>query len=436
MPDQLVLPLRAQALIKVHSLSKGNWTLVVEAVRPECRGKWMDKAHTALEVGLNDAAINYFWSAVEGDLRTKIMAYGVEYFAPAINKPDLRTLDDLKTEVQAHELIDGCYALGIIGQEAHFFLHHARELRNFFSTAHEPIGELDRLETLNFIKNSVKYVLCFEPPPPGFSIKDLISHLASEPLRDPEELIAMVRAQSSRIHGPMLHNLFSQWIHPTANSTLKQNVGLIAPEVWKLCNEQSRTEVAQRYASLRELPTPSSADEALNFLKLVGGVGYVPSDIRYAIFRRFAQNLLDAYSGYENFHNEPPHARSLAELGSKMPPQAAGIYVKAVLLSFVGNFYGHSFAAEPYTKAMICAFEAPCLQALEYLLEHDAFVAAVLTEARPSRRLKVLADLVVQKTMSSALAKKVQMIQKQSEEKIRTYFTGVHARCEAQSQPK
>ncbi len=436
MADQLVLPLRAQPLVKVDSLSKSNWALVVEAVRPECRGKWLDKAHTALEVSLNDAAINYFWAAVETDLRTKIMAYGIEYFGAAINKPDLRNLDDVKTDVQAHELIDGCYALGIIGQEAHFFLHHAREVRNFFSTAHEPIGELDKLETLNFIKNSVKYVLCFEPPPPGFSIKELIAHLATEPLRDPEELLAMIRAQSSRIHGPMLHNLFSQWIDSAASPTLKQNIALIAPEVWKLCGEQTRAEVAQRYASLRELPTPSSADEALNFLKLVGGVGYVPSDIRFAIFRRYAQSLLDAYSGWQNFYNEPPHARALAELGSNVPPQAAAIYVKAVFLSYVGNSYGHAWTAEPYTKTMIAAFGTACLQALDYLLENDAYVAAVLTESKPCRRLRAVADLVGQKTLSSSLAKKVEMLQKQDADKIAVHFGAIHARCAAQSQPK
>ena len=59
---ELALPERFGNIEKVDNLVTG-WDNVKLAIRPECRDeKSIDKAKTAIEVGLNDAAINYFWN--------------------------------------------------------------------------------------------------------------------------------------------------------------------------------------------------------------------------------------------------------------------------------------------------------------------------------------------------------------------------------------
>jgi hypothetical protein len=143
--SELALPERFGHLEKVDNLVTG-WEDVRLAIRPECRDeKSIDKAKTAIEVGLNDAAINYFWNLAMNDLHKKIIVYGIEYFSSSINwdgKP-LKTIEDLR-EVKDHQLITGAFALGIIPTEAHFFLQQCREIRNNFSTAHFPMGEIDK----------------------------------------------------------------------------------------------------------------------------------------------------------------------------------------------------------------------------------------------------------------------------------------------------
>lgn len=424
---ELILPSRAKSLSRIDGLNNSNWTLLVEAIRPEARGSYLDKAQRALGVELNDAAINYFWNAVEADLRKKVMSYGIEYFGAAINKPSLRNLDDLKDEVKAYELLEGCYGLGIIGEEAHFQLQHAREIRNCFSAAHESIGELDRLETLNFIKNSVKYVLCFEPPAPGFQIKEFIAYLAHEDI-SLEETVAMLQSQSSIIYGPLLHNFLSSWIDSSILPTLKSNIKLIAPEVWKLSDEKIRSEIGQRYASLKQRPTPDAAREALEFVKLVNGISYIPTNFQYAIFKRYAQNLIEAYSGWNNFQNETQHSRALSELGTDVPQEVATTYTKAILLSYVGNSYGYSNGAESYNELLIQAFTPTSINALFNVLSHDPLVAVTLIATKPLNRLKLLMEMIKDKSLNPSQQTQLKFIEQSDLNKLKNHFKSVHAK--------
>lgn len=425
MVNELVLPESARALVKVDGLTPKTWALIRTAIRPEYQGTYLDKAQIAVRVDLSDAAVGYFWSAVEAALRHKVVAYGIEYFASAVNKPDLRSEEELREEVKAHELIDGCFALGVIGAEAHFYLHHCREIRNKFSMAHEALGELDRLETFNFIKNCVKYCLCFEPPAPGFSVRDLIESLSSGSIQ-PEEAIALIQAQSNRIYGPLLHSFFSQWVEPTCTPQLKASIRVIAPQLWKWCVDDIRSSLGQRFASLRDRTSADASQEAMEFLKIVDGVRYIPRTLRFAIFSYYARNLIDAYSGWENFYNEPKHAKALRELGTDIPPEAAVVYAKAVLLSFIGNSYGHAWDAETYNKEMLVGASASVVNGVFHVLQKDPLAITTLQESRPAARLKELMELLREKTLALSQQKVREFVFKSSVNQIQHHFAMIH----------
>lgn len=426
MANELILPEPAQALVKVDSLTPKTWALIKSAIRPEYQGTYLVKAQLAIRVNLNDAAVAYFWGTVEAALRHKVLAYGIEYFGSAVNKPDLRSGEDLREEVKAHELIDGCFALGIIGAEAHFYLHHCREIRNMFSMAHEALGELDRLETFNFIKNCVKYCLCFEPPAPGFSVRDLIESLSAGSIQ-PEEAVALIQAQSSRIYGPLLHSFFSQWIEPTCPPQLKASVRLIAPQLWKWCTDDVRSSVAQRYASLRDRTSADASREALQFLKIVDGIRNIPRTLRFAIFNYYARNLIDAYSEWENFYKEPEHAKALRELGLDVPPETAVVYAKAVLLSFIGNLYGRAWSAESYNREMLVGASASVVNGLFNVLQRDPLVVATLQHSKPAVRLKELMELLREKTLTTPQQKVMEFVLNSATAKTQHHFATIHA---------
>ncbi|MBS1726429.1 MAG: hypothetical protein JST51_06880 [Armatimonadetes bacterium] len=392
------IPVRAEALVASTSITDQQWSLVQSAVRPELVTPYFNRTQLALAAGLPDAAINYVWNVLEEDLRQRVMSYGIDYFASAIGRPNLRSIDDLREDVKSIDLLDGCFALGIIGDEALFHLQHCRELRNKFSAAHYPLSIPDPLETANFIKNCVKYALCHDLPSAGFSIKEYIDHLdnADADLAESEEFL---RSQSSRIHGPLLNRLFDEWMKPEISNELRKAIRVIAPKLWGLTSESVRTSVAMRYASIRERPKPNDADSAREFLVLVKGLTYVPEGLQAAIFKRFAQNLLDAYEGPGNYYTEPAQARALAELGNAVPTQAAPLYMKSITLSFVGNFYGHAWNAEPHTRQCFLGATNISMSALQNILATDATVASILTSSKPAKRFAILADLIKNKAI-------------------------------------
>lgn len=400
MSSKLTLPERFKNIEQVDNLVVG-WENVKLAIRPECRNDTcLEKAKVALQVNLNDSAINYIWNLTIFDLYKKIEKYGIDYFASAINwdgKP-LKKLDDLQ-EVKDYQVIDGAYALGILPDEAQFFLQQCREIRNKFSAAHYPMGELDKFETMNFIKNCIKYVLTYDLPAPGIQIKDLINSLSQEKLNKGEEISFIIENQSKRIHGAILHNLFNNFIKQDCNANLKYNIKLIAPKLWEIVDEEVKSSIASKFTSLKDIKGQDEANEALAFLKLVDGVSYIPEGYRDIIFAKHARLLIDAHFGMNNFYNEPGYARDLASLGYDVPSSAVQAYVKAIVLSFIGNYYGISNNAQSYNADMISNLSQSGVRALFRIISKDNQVVRELTSISPAGRLKVMMELLKEKTM-------------------------------------
>jgi hypothetical protein len=422
--SELALPERFGHLEKVDNLVTG-WEDVRLAIRPECRDeKSIDKAKTAIEVGLNDAAINYFWNLAMNDLHKKIIVYGIEYFSSSINwdgKP-LKTIEDLR-EVKDHQLITGAFALGIIPTEAHFFLQQCREIRNNFSTAHFPMGEIDKFETFNFIKNCIKYVLTFDLPAPGLQIKDLVESLTLERLDSTDEINAIIESQSSKMHGPILHNLFSSFIKQDCDPNLKHNIRMLAPNLWELVSEEVKSNIAAKFTSLRDIQGKDAANEALEFLKTVNGVEFIPESFKEIIFKKHAQALIDAHNGWDNFHHEPGYARDLASLGPNVPLSAMYTYVKATLLSFVGNGYGIANSAQKYNTEMISNLSQSGVRMLFKILDTDIDVTRELSNSAPVQRLIGVMDLIKDKTMLPKQKEMYEFITSKKSHEIKGHFS-------------
>lgn len=400
MSCDLVLPERFKNIERVDNLVKG-WENVKLAIRPDCRNDiCLEKARVALEVDLNDAAINYFWNLTILDLQKKIEKYGIDYFASAINwdgKP-LRKIDDLR-DVKDYQIIDGAYALGILPDEAQFFLQKCREIRNNFSSAHYPMGDLDRFETMNFIKNCIKYVLTYDLPVPGIQIKDLIERLSRESLNKGEEINYIIESQSGRIHGAILHSLFNRFIDRDCDVILKNNIKLIAPRLWGMVDDEVKSSIASKFVSLKDIQGQDEANEALSFLKMVDGVSFIPQGFLDVIFTKHSRRLLDAHFGVNNFYSEPGYARELKSLGYNVPVSVMQLYVKAVLLSYVGNCYGISHDAQIYNEGMITNLSQTGLRYLFKVISKDVQVIRELSSSLPASRLKNMMGLIKDKTM-------------------------------------
>lgn len=402
MANELTLPGRYQHMNEVTQLSSG-WDNIKLAIREDYRqDPILEKAKKACDVGLNDAAINYIWNLTMYDLYRKIFTYGIEYFSSAINwsGAPLRTVEDLR-EIKDYQIISGAYSLGILLPESHFYLQYCREIRNNFSTAHYPMGEIDGIELLNFIKNCIKYVLTFDLPRPGLQIKELVSQLSEEKIEDIETTMLAVEGQALKIRSAITHSLFSLFIKQDCDPVLKSNIRQVAPRIWQTLDDESRSNVAIRYTSLNDVKSYDEAKEAKEFLAMVGGIGYIPEDNRAIIFNQVAQKFLDAHYGWNNFYNEPTYAKDLLSLGKDVPVISLKGYVRSIVMSYVGNSSGVSNGAQVYNKKMLESLSQSGVDMVFRLFEDDLDLIWAMTATRPATRMQSLMDLLKEKTISS-----------------------------------
>ena len=423
----IIYPERYKNIEGVENISAG-WDYVVKAIRDDYqKDPILVKAKMAIDVGLNDSAINYFWNLTMYDLYRKIVAYGIDYFKSAINwtGAPLKTISDLR-EVKDYQIISGAYSLGIIPAESHFFLQQCREIRNNFSTAHYPMGEIDKMEVANFIKNCIKYVLTLDLPAPGMQIKDLIDQMRAEKLTDCGKLLLAIESQAPSIREAILHNLLSNFIKQDCVPNLKYNIKQVAPKVWNMADDDVRSNVAARYTSLKDVKSEDEAKETEEFLKMVDGIKYIPEDNRAIIFNRYAQEFLDAHFGWDNFYNEPSYAKNLLSLGSEVPQTSLRLYVLSILMLFIGNSYGVSDGAQPYNRQMLLNLPQSGVNMVFNLLDNDLDLIWTLTFNNPASRIKPLMDILQEKTIHTDYAIKFKFYIGSDTEAINKHFRKIY----------
>lgn len=79
----------------------------------------------------------------------------------------------------------------------------------------------------------------------------------------------------------------------------------------------------------------------------------MPEDLRSNSFVKAAHDLLAAHEGMNNFYNEPGPTKTLEQMGSAIPIPAFPLCMSAVLSVRLGNYWGHSWDAQPAAQAIL-----------------------------------------------------------------------------------
>src|SRR5688572_13737206 len=149
---------------------RGAWAglpRVLAKIPPELRTEQHVRMCVAVAAGLFDAAVNYAWNSAVVELRRKVRDFGVHVVPQITQKPfDEKVLDEMKDS----DLLSLCLALNLIDEDGFFFLDQCRNIRNNFSSAHPPMGNLDEYEFLSFLNRCAKYALSSTTNPRGVDI--------------------------------------------------------------------------------------------------------------------------------------------------------------------------------------------------------------------------------------------------------------------------
>jgi hypothetical protein len=366
--DSLGLP-KDKVLVEVTERKSviNNMPDVVGDLTPEqCQASmYISKFIAAAAVGLFDAALNYLWDETIRNLRQKISRFDLEYFFDnVVSDPDrrakLKTDTDLET-LDDWELIRGCRATGIITEIGFRHLDYIRDMRNWASAAHPNQNELSGLQITSWLQTCIREVLCKEPSGPVIEVRKLLWNLRNESLSptDIPPIKAAMPALPNDLSASLLRAVLGMYLDVNLAANVRNNIKLVAPTVWEVCSDDSRYEVGLKFATLEANGEISRAKLAKEFLDLVNGLPFLPTNRLELEISSALDSLETTHNGMNNFYNEPGPARQLQRLipaSGEVSPNVIKKYVKTIIMAKIGNGYGICRAAEPIYDDLINRF--------------------------------------------------------------------------------
>jgi hypothetical protein len=149
------------------------------------------------------------------------------------------------------------------------------------------------------------------------------------------------------------------YTNTSTSSETKNNIKLVSKKCWVIAQDDIKYECGFKYSTFATNGETERKNLANEFLTVCGGLPYLPKDTLALEMSEKIQNLYNAHTGWNNFHNEPAHAKSLFAYVSttgSIPEAVRKPYVKTITMTKMGNGYGVSTLAESYYDKLISMF--------------------------------------------------------------------------------
>ena len=330
---------------------------LLNQIPPALRSEQHARMCVAVSAGLFDAAINYVWNSAVLELREKVRRFGLNVVEQLTGKDfDEDSLVDLKDA----ELLELCLKLNLISEDAFFFLDQCRDVRNNFSTAHPPMGNIDDDEFIVFLKRCAKYALSETSNPTGVDTQALISSIKKDRFSSTQtkewcQRIANTHDLQRDLIFSTLHGIFCD---PKSAEEARRNALDISKDCATHFSPKTRSALLNRHSDYIADGETDRQTASRGFFEELGLISLLTDAEQHTIISAACTRLVSVHQGMNNFYNEPPFAERLLELTTQVavPNSAQSEFVVSVLTCAVGNPYGVSNAAYDFYCEMISNF--------------------------------------------------------------------------------
>lgn len=327
---------------------------------------YLSKFFVAVSAGLFDAALNYLWDETITQLRLRILVGDLKYFydvvVPDSKRKDFSAPKDL-LKLDDATLIEGALKIDLIGQIGYKHLDYIRYMRNWASAAHPNQTELTGLNLVSWLETCIHEVISTPLSNIQIRINQLLGNIKNQELSpsEVETMATFFTELSVEKCNALAKGLFGIYIDPTSTQQTIANINLIAPHLWGFVSEDVRADFGTRCAVFMANGERHAKETSHRFLELVGALSYLPDAVKAPQIKNAIEQLLDAHYAMNNFYNEPPLARQLANIIGKhgaVPPQLNYSYIKTLVTVFLTNGNGEAWNASPIYIELIKKLDA------------------------------------------------------------------------------
>lgn len=381
---------------------------------------YISKFLAAVASGLFDAALNYLWDETVLELRRRVAQYDLSYFYDnAVSSPDKRK--DLKDEsdldkIQDSELILGAKGIGLISELGYKQLDYIKYMRNWASAAHPNQHAVTGLELCAWLERCIIEVISLPLSNDAVEIKKLLANVRANAISATEakQIGAFFASMPIAKVNNLTQGFFGIYTRSDTTPQARQNIHLLLPMLWDRVDEDTRNLFGVKFGRFAANNEQQEMALAKQFLETVGGLSYMPDNLRAAEMLSAIENLLVAHRGLNNFYSEPTFAKVLEGLVGafgRIPPQANNPYVYAVVEVFLTNGNGVAWYAEPIYRSLLDRFDAQ--QALIAILSFDELaISSKLQFSLCQQKFRDLLGLMKVKVSAPAVKELIEMIER------------------------
>lgn len=380
--DQVLVPVNERQRVIT------NIPDVIELIDSERKSTsiYLSKFIAACGAGLFDAALNFIWDETVVNLRNKVARFDLEYFYDSVvtdtkRRSKLKDAEDLQ-KIEEWELIRGCHLTGILSDIGYKHLDYIRDMRNWASAAHPNQNDLTGFQLISWLETCIREVIAKEPEGPVIEVKRFLNSIRNTTLteQDAQYIRAGIEYLPPELATSLLRTLFGMYTTKDAAVQVKNNIKLLAGSAWNVAPDEVKHECGFKYATFASNGEVERKGAANEFLSVVGGLPFLPNDTLALEIAEKIDSLFAAHTGFNNFHNEPAHARALDAYVSSagtIPDAVRKSYVKTLVMAKIGNGHGISEMAVPYYDRLVLKFGEAELREVALLLADREFSSRV-----------------------------------------------------------
>lgn len=341
---------------------------------------------------------SFVWAKSINILRKELAKLGMDFVGEILGRPDLNE-DSPPQEIGESEAINLAENLGMVSPTEAMRLRQSQLLVDHFNNLENQQVEDDdismgREEAVSCLKACIKNILAVPRIEFAEQFSQFRRELEQRPFSNEEPLIENLATSPTFYQKTTLSFLISS-IRSASGAQLQNalhNINIILPLIWPGLRKTEFWQVGNLYAEMHSNGQQIAVAGLKKALLKVQGFDYVPETTRSSTFTKSAAKLLAAHEGIDNFHTEGPAAAELAKLGSTIPMPAFQICATATICSYLGNMWGHSWAAESHLTSIMHNFSKEKWEFyLNECLPVDSTVLYKLKSTKPYQRWKQIA---------------------------------------------
>lgn len=335
---------------------------------------------------------NFVWTKAMSALKQRLEALGTQFVGEMLDRPDVIASSSLVHAVSDAEALGLAEDLGMLNSTQALRLRNAMALVHHFTNPPDdadPEEALERDEAVSCLRTTIQAILGHERLDVAVEFSRFRARLEDAVLDATASEVVALEASPYFFRRTTLRVLLALMKNGTGVQleNASGNLTVILPVIWDDLLKADRWDVGRAYAEVHAAGKKLAAAGIRRGLLKVHGFDYVPENLRSMTFLAAANAVLEAHTGFSNFHAEPRPMKALADLGTVIPSPALAKTMTATLSVFLGNFYNISFQAQPYAEQVLNSITAErWLYYLDDCLPADQAILSKLTERKPRKR--------------------------------------------------